>query len=215
MPRKNDFIPMAGRRFGRLVVESDAPSRKRRARYLNCVCDCGGRKQIARGSLVTGCSTSCGCVAKERIGALRRTHGMSNSGPEYKIWSQMIARCRGHKNYGARGIKVCERWLDVKNFLSDMGPRPSSKHSIERRDNNGNYEPSNCFWATKDIQVSNTRRNVYFDVGGKKMTMKQAASAVGMEYGTLRGRLKLGWSKEKALSTPVDESLAYNRKNPR
>lgn len=206
-------------RFGRLVVESDVPQRARRARYVNCVCDCGGRKQICLQSLKSGFSTSCGCFAKEKIGALRRTHGLSNFGPEYDVWVALMSRCNSpqdpaYGNYGGRGIAVCKEWHEVQNFLADMGQRPTKKHSIERRDNNGPYSHDNCYWATKAEQVRNTRRNVYFEYQGKRLTMKDAAAAVGLRYCTLRYRIELGWTKERALLTPCDDRLAYRRKHP-
>lgn len=203
MPRKGDRISVVGQR----------------ARYLYCTCDCGKKKEVALGSIRSGISNSCGCT-NTALADATRTHGMSSFGPEYDVWAAMVYRCVnpksiGYKNYGGRGIKVCERWQDVRNFLADMGHRPSPKHSVERRDNNGDYAPDNCHWGIKDEQVRNTRRNIYFEIDGKRMVMKDAAKHLGMDYHTLRQRIRLGWSKEKAIRTPVDYSLGYNRKKPR
>jgi hypothetical protein len=120
----------------------------------------------------------------------------------------MKRRCLDPKNnrfklYGGRGIKVCERWKKFKNFLLDMGDRPSPKHSIERKDNEGNYEPGNCEWATAKAQASNTRNNVLITLDGRTMTMSQWAEEKGMLLGTLWHRLHAGWGYESSINTPV------------
>lgn len=219
MPRKGEFIPLVGRRFGRLVVESDAPQRARRSRYLNCVCDCGTTRQVAYTSLRCGFTRSCGCLKAETAGKHSITHGLSNFGPEYDIWVAMVSRCTkvtdpAFHNYGGRGIKVCQRWIEVRNFLSDMGKRPSAQHSVERKNNNGDYSPENCIWGTKDQQVNNTRRNRVVEFHGERMTWMQASKRFKIEYNTLRQRFRNGWSVEAALLTPVNTMLANNRKHP-
>jgi hypothetical protein len=128
--------------------------------------------------------------------------------PEYLVWCAMRRRCDNPKvdryaQYGGRGIKVCDRWHKFENFIADMGKRPSPKHSIERRNNDGDYEPSNCYWATVEEQVYNKQNTLFLEYGGLKLTVPQAAKLAGIERGTLMGRLQNGWSVAKAIETPV------------
>jgi hypothetical protein len=148
-----------------------------------------------------------------------KTHGgtVDNKGrntPEYKSWAHMKARCNSETNhkyhlYGARGIKVCDRWLNnFENFLADMGQKPSPLHTIDRIDNNGNYEPSNCRWATKKEQGRNTRTNLLITHNGKTMTLIEWSELSGVNKITLRNRISLyGWSVEKALTK---RDMRYN-----
>jgi hypothetical protein len=129
---------------------------------------------------------------------------------EYRAWSQMKHRCscptmNDFSHYGGRGIKVCEAWMNsFAQFLVDMGPRPSPKYSIDRRDNDGNYEPGNCFWATIAQQNRNTRQNRLITYNGKTQCVTDWAKELGMVPVTLFTRVgKLHWSDEKALTTPV------------
>ena len=142
------------------------------------------------------------------------THGKSRTA-EYKIWHHMIRRCdvRSHKffkNYGGRGIKVCDRWRDFASFYEDMGPRPSPKHTIDRKDNDGDYEPRNCRWATRWQQNQNTRKSVIIEHDGECHSMSEWARRLGMSRQTLRLRLKNGWSVEDAL-TPKGTRRAHYR----
>lgn len=125
--------------------------------------------------------------------------------PEYAVWSSMKARClnpnsQQYKNYGERGIKVCERWMLFENFFADMGERPSSKHSLGRLENDGNYDPSNCAWQTKQEQDNNKRTNVFLEFNGVKLTVAQWAKRIGLNTDTLWMRINAGWSVEKALT---------------
>jgi hypothetical protein len=149
-------LDLAGQRFGKLVaVEYSHTDGNRTARWL-CQCDCGSQAVIRAHSLASGRAKSCGC-------SKRRLDGLSNT-PEYKIWESMRRRCSdpktiNYKYYGGRGISVCQRWEDTfKNFYADMGPRPSPLHSIDRKNNDGNYEPGNCGWATDLEQGANKRQ---------------------------------------------------------
>src|SRR3990167_5943872 len=129
-----------------------------------------------------------------------KTHGLTKI-PEYRCWSSMRGRCGDKKNalYGGKGIKVCERWNDFKNFLEDMGPRLSCKHSLDRIDSHGNYEPSNCRWATR-TQQNNNRKNVnILTLNGVTKTISDWADHFKMNNGTIRSRINRGWPVEKAL----------------
>lgn len=160
-----------------------------------------------------GRSQSCGCLKLERTSAAKTTHGESvhnngNGSIEYQTWLRMKSRCT-HKSvdmyylYGGRGITFCKRWLKYENFLLDMGRRPSSEHSLERKDTNGNYEPPNCIWATRIEQANNKRNNRPITFNGVTMNMFQWARKMGMRPGRLHARLESGWSVERALTEPV------------
>lgn len=138
-------------------------------------------------------------------------HGLAGKGKatkEYRCWQNIINRCHrpchgSYKNYGARGIVVCDRWrASVKDFIADMGLSPSPKHSIERIDNDGNYEPGNCRWATKIEQCRNVRSNRLFEWNGKTMCAAEIAESVGLKYSTLHTRLERGWPIEEAVKPP-------------
>lgn len=127
--------------------------------------------------------------------------------PEYGSWCAMRRRCnnpnsRGYSNYGGRGISVCKRWQSFRNFLADMGPRPSDSHAIDREEKNGNYEPSNCRWADQKTQQRNRRNNCVITIDGRRMTAIEASEIYGVPHARLLGRLRLGWSDEKAVFAP-------------
>ncbi len=137
----------------------------------------------------------------------RHRHGESRT-PEYQAWLNIRKRCispnnPGYKNYGGRDIKICDSWHDsYKNFLADMGRRPSPKHSIDRRDNNGNYEPGNCRWATDKQQRRNRQTNHIVTYNGRRMVLADACRLAGISRSTVRTRLKSGWDIDRALSQP-------------
>lgn len=151
-----------GTRFGRLVLIEHLESEQGR-RVALFECDCGIRKKIQLQPVYRELVKSCGCIRRETNSVVHKTHGYAGTkrATEYRIWSLMIQRCENEKNpaysrYGGRGIRVCDRWHRFENFLEDMGRRPRDR-SLDRRDNNGHYEPGNCRWATASEQMKNRR----------------------------------------------------------
>ncbi len=204
-------IDLAGRRFGRLVATSLAPPRRepsgRVVRMWYCVCDCGTQRICSGDHLRQGSTKSCGCYNREVAASRRTKHGGARR-PEYRIWAGIRTRCRnpnasGYENYGARGIKVCDRWEDFEAFLADMGARPSPEHSIERRDNHADYSPENCYWADRMTQNNNSRSNVPITIDGVTRNVSQWNRVYGVVHVRLaRERLARGWQPYLAFTTP-------------
>lgn len=189
---KASFI---GKRFGRLVVTSLAYIKD--ASYWNCKCDCGNTCIVRRNGLTTGNTQSCGCLQKESV----TTHGMK-SNPLYPVWGDMIGRCenekdKDYKHYGARGIKVCDRWHNINNFIADMGERPEG-YEIERIDVEGDYCPENCVWLDHKGQMRNTTRNRMITYEGKTQCLSAWAEEFGFNADTARFRLNRGWDVDLA-----------------
>lgn len=158
-----------GRRFGRWLVIADAGRTAYRKRVVRVRCRCGFETETLLHNLISARSTQCRSCSKKGKPSNRKTHGHATKKPaEYRIWRGMWQRCtnkrcKDYKNYGALGIAVCARWRGpdgYTNFLSDMGKRPSRRHSLDRKDPWGDYEPSNCRWATPRQQTLNQRHRV-------------------------------------------------------
>jgi len=201
-------ISRVGQRFGRLVVVKEEKSDKwGNCRYM-CECDCGISKVVSVGSLTRGVTKSCGCFSKEKMLTANVTHGMTST-VEYKTWVRIKTRClnkheKNYRNYGGRGINVCNRWLNsFENFYADMGKRPSSKHSIDRIDNNGDYCPKNCRWATRSEQARNKRNVPIIEYNGELKTMAEWSEITGIKRSTIAMRIHYGWGIDKTLSTKV------------
>lgn len=211
--RAYNFIDRTGHKYGRLTVIEMAPKpRGARHLYWLCRCDCGNMVDIDSLHLGCGHTQSCGCLQKERASKARTTHGATSENgsiPEYGVWLNMKARCvhksvDSYKYYGGRGIKVCERWMKFENFLADMGRRPGPEYSIERKDSNKNYEPSNCKWADRFEQANNTSRNRPITHNGETLNLFQWAHKYNLDPKRLHARLAAGWIMERAL-TPVQK----------
>ena len=215
--------PEVGYRRGRLTVKDGHPIRRRGEKYFVMLCDCGKEKAIAKGSLVSGRSTSCGCYFSELVSALHTTHGKSKS-PIYAVWNMMKQRCNVPTNifyaeYGGRGIKVSEEWMDFENFYRDMGDCPYKGATLERRDNNANYCKENVYWASRVEQANNKRNSVRFEFRGEQLSLRQIADKVGMNLNSLASRV-YGQSMtiEDAVSLPIltpAECATLKRKQPR
>jgi hypothetical protein len=159
-------------------------------------CSCGESKEflIIGYTMKSGNTTSCGCLRRETTGNQFRKHGLYGT-PEYKTWIEINRRCHNEKakqysDYGGKGIRVADAWRNsFETFLKDMGQKPSPEHTIDRIDNDGNYEKGNCRWATKEVQANNTSQNVYYEYNGEKYTIAQLAKKFEMPYATMRMRL--------------------------
>lgn len=197
------FIDLTEQRFDRLIVIKQASKDKWRNILWSCLCDCGQEKIIRGSHLKSGATKSCGCLHEEKI----TKHG-HNKTKTYCSWAHVIQRCTNPKtenydDYGGRGITVCRRWLKFNNFLKDMGESPEG-YSIDRIDNNKGYKKSNCRWATRKQQTRNMRNNLYFTYKNKTQLLIELAEEYNINYRTLHNRIfRLGWSIEKALTTPV------------
>lgn len=205
-PPKNR-LNLTGLTFGRLTVTKEGEREKEQRRWY-CLCECGNTVLVLQASLRSGSTTSCGCLHSEVVSNTFSTHRLSRS-PEYLIWSSMKRRCYNQRNigyalYGGRGIKVCDRWRnDFLAFLNDMGPRPSLKHSLDRIDNDRDYEPGNCRWATIQEQGRNKRSNHFLTFDGKTLTIAEWAELTNIPQIVLRSRINANrWSVERALTTP-------------
>lgn len=187
MSQRKDLI---GHRFGNLVVREWVP--RERGGAWRCACDCGGEHIATSNHLTAGRIISCGCVRPKHGG--KGTRG-------YNVWRSMLGRCtqqnnQDWKDYGVRGISICQRWLKYPDFIADMG-QPPAGGTIERRDNDGNYEPGNCFWASRKTQARNTRRSIVIEYRGRSQTLAAWAEEFGVNYWKLHSRYKLGWTSER------------------
>lgn len=197
---------MAGKRFGAITVIRQLPSKTGKtgvAAMWECRCDCGVTFSRSGGNIrLSGDRASCGC----KRGVRRRTHGKAGT-RVHSIWMGMHRRCNVPTNpsfpqWGGRGIKVCRRWKSFASFYKDMGDPPTDKHTIDRIDNDGNYTPKNCRWATRAQQSTNKRNTIFLTFRGKTKCLSEWAKEVGLSRGAIRARLRKGWSVRKALGTP-------------
>lgn len=201
MPPK---LKLVGQRFGRLLVLAEHGQDAHRAYLWRCLCDCGNESTIRGSDLKSGVTQSCGCGVREAA-SRPRTHGQTHT-PLYKRWRAMVERTRNpnaseYRNYGGRGIGVCERWQSFEGFAADMGATFDEALTLERRDVNGDYSPENCYWATTKQQTRNRRNNHVVEWRGRLMVVTDWAELLGLNPNTVVHRLRRGWSVERSLTT--------------
>lgn len=176
-----------------------------------CICVCGSSKTIRNQNLKNGTTRSCGCLHIDAASKVARIHGHNRKGcstPTYKSWRAIVQRCENprckkYPDYGGRGISMCSRWRNsYAFFLEDMGPQPA-KHRIERKDNNGNYEPGNCRWATAKEQARNTRATRIVTYDGATCSLPEMCERHSLSYLLVYTRLYRGWTIEEAIETPA------------
>lgn len=202
------FTDLTGKKFGRLLVQAEVRKPPSKRIYWACLCDCGNTHTVRPDQLVSGEIVSCGCYMREAVARRETVHGHARRGShsaEFEAWGALRERCNKpsspeYKNYGGRGITVCQRWDEsFQSFFDDVGRRPSPKHSLDRIDVNGNYEPGNVRWALYETQVNNKRNTVYFEPYGVRVPVSILARAVGMNRNTLKARLEHGFDLVSAI----------------
>jgi len=204
LPTNSQFKNLKGMRFGRLTVVGYAGKSEGNRVQWDCLCECGKTTMVITASLKSGHTRSCGCYQLDVV----TRHG--NEGvPEYSIWKAMLNRCddvgsERYADYGGRGVTICRQWkVSYQAFIDDMGQRPTADHSIDRIDNNGDYSPGNCRWATRTEQARNKRNNLMFTHNGETRCLAEWAEKYGLKYKMLWSRLyRHGWRFERAISTP-------------
>lgn len=200
-----------GKKYGMLTPLRIAGRSKGGLLMYECLCDCGNIKNIGSRYLTEGKTVSCGCKRA-------RSLCMGNS-PTYKSWISAKQRCynpnnHNYPNYGGRGIKMCDRWIEsFVAFLEDMGERPSKEHTLDRIDVNGDYEPSNCRWATHHTQSNNRRDNVFLDVNNERLTVSEFSVKYNINRSSVAYELKRGLSVNEIIEKYSNmELLLYKRK---
>lgn len=211
------IINLQGKKFGRLTVIRQTGVDQRGEKIWHCRCECGKESDVLSSNLRSGHTLSCGCYRDEQAKEANIKHGLART-KIYTIWIAIKRRCYSKKcadypDYGGRGIQVCDEWKN--DFISFYKWAVSSGYSeglsIDRIDNDGNYEPNNCRWATLTEQANNKRNNCYITYRGQTRTKKQWSKILGINYYTLNSRLRKGWSIEDALSRKVGRRYEAGR----
>lgn len=203
------YKDLSGQRFGKLTVIKRNGTTNNGKVIWECICDCGNSTKVTTCSLRTGNTRSCGCLYKQSRKEIKTTHGLRHH-PLYSVWLNIKQRClnpnsTSYKRYGGRGITICDEWKnDFKSFYDWSMENGYQKNlTIDRIDVNGNYEPNNCRWTTIEQQANNKRNNHYLEYDNKRLTMSQWSKQLNLPRTVILYRLKLGWSVEKTLTTPV------------
>lgn len=198
---------MIGETYGRLTIIGDGGRNHINRPIAHCQCACGRELTTLYPNLRNGHTRSCGCISREVTTARNLRHGLSKT-PIHNTWLNMRARCHspsasGYHKYGARGISVCERWRNSFDaFLADVGPKPSPRHSLERINNDGHYEPGNVRWATATEQARNRRSSHVITVNGVSRTVAEWTERMNVNHWFVRNRLRRGWSEHDAVTVP-------------
>lgn len=217
---------LIGKKFGRLTVISEAePKKDSRGYYVpmyHCKCDCGNELDVRYTDLLSGNTQSCGCLQSERASQARYKHGETGT-KLYWAYSHMMQRCynpknESYKNYGARGIEVCDEWREkpdgINNFFNWAKANGFDENNkgltLERINTNGNYEPSNCEWADNVAQANNKRTNINLNVAGHRLTVKQFSREFHCNYQTTLDRVKRGWTVEELIAIDPSVKLQSN-----
>lgn len=200
---------ITGKKYGRLTAIEYSHTNNDKKAVWKCICDCGNVCFVSGKHMRSGNTTSCGCYGNELRRKSTLTHGgcVGGKSKDYYLWLGMIDRCRNknkkhYHRYGGRGIVVCGEWMDFGKFMSDMGPRPDG-YSIERIDNNGDYTPENCRWASKKDQANNRSNNRILKYKGRSLTVSQWADEIGLSKMVLYQRLYRKWSIKRTLTHGV------------
>lgn len=226
--KSSRIIDETGNKHGRLFVVSRAKNyiskKGKTAARWNCLCECGTKTIVTSSNLRSKGTASCGCLQKENLKIASVTHGESVNGKstsEHRAWKALNGRCynknsKKYQDYGGRGITVCNRWKGIdgfSNFLFDVGRRPTPLHSIDRKNNNGNYNPKNCKWSTKKEQGRNKRNNKILTFDGKSFCVSEWAEITGISSLVINLRLFRGWKVKRALTTPKRFKKSQKTKN--
>ena len=222
MPPRGRFKKtiVVGDVFGKLTVQDGPHYNTGRDAlgkpYWRCKCICGKDHWVCHGNLLNGSTQSCGCYQSERRGKTLHLHGESansktgkKASSEFIAWCSMRARCNNpnstdYKNYGGRGIVVCDRWTEsFSNFLEDMGRKPTAGHSLDREDVNGPYSFDNCRWATSEQQALNKANSIRLTMNGESLPIVEWSRRTGLSQDLLRKRRSKGWSDERILTTKL------------
>lgn len=200
-------LNLMGETFGRLTVSYEAERKGKYERMWHCSCECGNTKVVSQGHLRSGHTQSCGCLHKETMRNKLTTHGLRDS-KAYSCWANAKQRCTNpnndrYENYMGRGITMYPEWLNsFEAFYRDMGDCPEGMSLDRYPDNDGNYEPDNCRWATQEEQQNNKRNNHLLTFQGRTQTIQQWSRETGIHPGTIYNRVVLlGWSDAEALTT--------------
>ena len=200
-PKRSHFRDLEGQHIGRWTVVAYIPNARNPFWY--CRCDCGRWRIVCCRNLRAGATLSCGCRSVEVTSARAATHRKTHT-KAWRTWSGMKTRCTNQnepawKHYGGRGITVCERWISFENFLEDMGEPPTLLHTLDRIDNDGNYEPGNCRWATRVEQARNRRGAINVTLNGETKPLIEWAGNNLSLYKKMHRRITDGWEIERAI----------------
>lgn len=208
---KTRFRNIAGQKFFRLTAIEPAGQNKAQQYLWKCKCDCGKELVVIGSNLIRNNSKSCGCYNDEVTGARNRRHSMAKT-RIWNIWTGITKRCtnpncKAFKDYGGRGIFVCDEWKKFENFYEDMKDGYADHLTLERKDPNKGYNKDNCVWATYQDQARNKRDTVFIEFDGKRKSMAEWSDISGIPSGTIGRRIKSGWDTYRAVFYPTLQEI--------